>query len=111
MSRPIGLTGPDMLDVLTMWAMTGRDLNLRIVLQCEPRHVSGIVTGLRLTLRCTPATETGNVWFRWKPMDFTKEWSPENGRTFPATLWHALFELYSCDFPSDWPNLKQASLL
>jgi hypothetical protein len=102
--------GPDMSDVLTMLAMTAADLNLRIVIQLEPRVRAGVVTGLHVTLRTTPKTEPGNIWLKWRPLDHKWEWSPEASRTFPAALWHALFALYSTDFPSDWPSVEQLPL-
>jgi hypothetical protein len=105
-----GTTGPDMHDVLTMWAGVERDLRLRVTLQASPRRASGEVNGLLLLLRVEPRQETGTPWENWHPLDITREWSPRGGRTWPAECWFALWELYSFDFPQEWPRRQVVQL-
>jgi hypothetical protein len=105
-----GTTGPDILDVLTMWDSVRRDLNLNITVQMQSTRGSGGAPKVLVHIRTSPKTDTGTPWSNWKPIDFIHEWYPLTGKTFPAFLWFALFDLYSTDFPSDWPRLQALRL-
>jgi len=95
-----GLAGPDMSDVLNMLALVKQDLLLDVAIQMRPRLTDTEVTGLNCVLRVRPLADVGTVWEEWRPLDIAFEWSARNGRTLPATLWFALFDLYSFDLPS-----------
>jgi hypothetical protein len=99
-----------MLDVVNLLAMVKRDLNLRIVLQVNGKSSETGSDFLTVTLRCEPREGTGNPWAVYHALDITQDWYPASGRAFPAFVWHALFALYSTDFPSDWPTLKAVGL-
>lgn len=95
--------GPDAEDVFVMLDMVARDLNLSLRLGMLPRPAAAPSYFL-MSLIVEPRTPAPNLWEPWSPLVYEWEWWPKTGKTWAATVWTAVFMLYSLDLPSEWPT-------
>jgi len=93
-----------MYDVGTLWAMVERDLRVHLYLQMKPVSENGVVLYYTILLRLCPRVETPTPWKRWRELEVVGEWYPTSQPDFSVWVWHRIFNLYSFDFPSEWPT-------